>query len=934
MVNREIFFGPFRFDGATQTLWDGNVPVRLGARALAILQTLLETPGVTVSRSTLIKSAWPGLHVDQSNLRVQIWGLRKALRDYGGAIQADPSQGYRFDADVLVKKPAPPGSEGQPRFGIPGIIVKPIGREAAADGIHDLFRSRRLVTILGSGGIGKTTIALQVANDRAASYADGVCFVDLGRIPSTDLVYAALANAIGLRVTDWPGLEHIVLGLHDRRMLLILDCCEHVLGPVARLVEALLVSAAHVDVLVTTREPLQLDDEAVWRLAPLTVPPKAAETQADDIKTYSSVQLFLKCLHQRAAKLHFDNRSAAAVAEICRRLDGIPLAIEIAASIAAVLGLEEALRSLDEKSSMINVDRRSVVPRQRSLFSTIDWSYNLLSKAEQFALRQIACFAGTFSLDAGIAVASGDQLSVSAAHDAITGLSRRSLLSFDPESTYAEYRLLDTTRAYVAQLDFSEGDIAQRRHAEYFLRLLDDIDWDLYDDASENARMRGYLDEVRVALDWTFSFDPQLGVRLAIAAERLWLALTSLVQGVPYLTKAFHLVDGSSAFDATVRPRLLVSLASAQVYLPGFEGASLYERAWQAAQAAEDDFLELRALYGIIQSTLLTRRQATHYLDAFAKAAERSNNPDVHYLLQRISAFNDFENSAIRSAHQRFETFLQDCPSISRSAYLYFGGIDSFISCKIGLALAKHYMGYCEQALSLSNTAIDEAEAKGHLTTTYFVLGQGATWVNISSGEFERARSCLQKLEEVSRHYRPWHAVAEAFRALLLRYADGDARSSERILTSCLADEFIIKTGSLHPILWVELADARRIIGDLDGAESALAKAMSQCLGPADVRLIGKHHPILAKVLIARNRLGDVDTARELFSQAIELSKQHDFYLYECEAAVGLAEFELEAGRPQAARKALIDLLSNLQDRSRVPFLARAQTILAGINAP
>ncbi|MGM4891478.1 ATP-binding protein [Tardiphaga sp. 839_C3_N1_4] len=933
MVNREIFFGPFRFDAATRTLWDGGVPVRLGARALAILQVLLEAPGATVSRSALIRSAWPSLHVDQSNLRVQISGLRKALRDYGAAIQADPSQGYRFDANV-VKEPVIRRSENQPRFGIPGIVVRPIGREAAADGIHELLSSRRLVTILGSGGIGKTTIALQVANDRAANYADGAYFIDLGRISSTDVVYTALANAIGLRVTDWPGIEQIVLALRDRRMLLILDCCEHVLGPVAKLVASFLAKTAYVDILITTREPLQLDDEAVWRLAPLTVPPKAAEAHTDNIKTYSSVQLFLKCLHQRAAKLHFDDSQAAAVAEICRRLDGIPLAIEIAASIAAVLGFEETLRSLNEKSSVINVDRRSTVPRQRSLFSTIDWSYNLLSEAEQSALRHIACFAGTFSLDAGIAVASSDQLCASAARDAIIGLSHRSLLSSDPDSIHAEYRLLDTTRAYIAQLDFPGSDMAQRRHAEYFLRLLDGIDWDLYDETSENTKMRGYLDEVRVALDWAFSSDPELGVKLVIAAERLWLALTSLVQGVPYLTRAFHLVDDSSAFDAAVRPRLLVSLASAQVYLPGFEGASLYERAWHAAQAAEDDFLELRALYGIIQNMLLTRRQAMRHLDAFAKAAERSNAPDVHYLLQRITAFNDFETSAIRSAHERFEMFLQDCPSISRSAYLYFGGIDSFISCKIGLALAKHYMGYCEQALSLANTAVDEAEAKGHLTTTYFTLAQGATWVNISSGDFHRARSCLQKLEEVSRHYRPWHAVAEAFRALLLKYADGDAGSAERILTSCLADEFIIKTGSLHPILWVELADARRIVGDLDGAESALLKAMSQCLGPSDVRLIGKHHPILAKVLIARNRPGDVDTACELFRQAIGLSKLHDFYLYECEAAVGLAELELNMGRPWVARNALIDLLSNLQDRSRVPFLSRAQSILAGINGP
>ena len=171
MVNRETFFGPFRFDADTRTLWDGIVPVRLGARALAILQVLLEAPGRTVSRSTLIKNAWPGLHVDQSNLRVQISGLRKALRDYGGAIQADPPQGYRFDADVVAKKPAPPRSKNQPRYGIPGIVVKPIGREAAADGIHELFNNRRLVTILSAAdGVPIDQIARVLRVNRVSTY--------------------------------------------------------------------------------------------------------------------------------------------------------------------------------------------------------------------------------------------------------------------------------------------------------------------------------------------------------------------------------------------------------------------------------------------------------------------------------------------------------------------------------------------------------------------------------------------------------------------------------------------------------------------------------------------------------------------------------------------------------------------------------------------
>lgn len=936
MARREILFGPFRFDAVARTLWDGSIPVRLGSRAAAILGALLDTPGASVSRDALIQSAWPGLHVDQTNLRVQISGLRKALREYGGSIRADPSRGYRFDADVVVAEPAARPVESPRRFGVPGMVVKPIGREAEAAGIRELFKSRRLVTILGAGGVGKTTLALQIANDRAARYAHGACFADLGRISSADLVYSALASTIELRLTEWPRIDHIVSALRDRRVLLVLDCCEHVLDPVARLVKSLLCQTAHVDILVTTREPLLLEEEAIWKLAPLAIPPEAAQTLARDIKTYSSVQLFLKCVDQRGTNLHVDDRTAAAVSEVCRRLDGIPLAIEIAASMTAVFGLQQVLRSLDEQSSLINValDRRSTVPRQRSLSSTIDWSYHLLSKEEQSALRRIACFAGGFSIEAGIAVTSGGQDVADDAREAIVGLSRRSLLSSDSHAATAEYRLLDTTRAYVAQLDAPAGerDMAQRRHAEYFLRLLDAIDWDLYDAQSESAKMRAYLDEVRAALEWAFDRDPELGVRLVLAAEKLWLALTSLVQGVPYLTKALQYVDGQPNADATVRCRLLVSLASAQVYLPGFEGASLYERAWHAAQIAKDDFAELRALYGIIQNLLLTRRPATPYLDALGKAVQRSDDPNVHYLLQRISAFNDFETSAIRSAQQGFEAFLHDCPSISRSAYLYFGGIDSFISCKIGLALAKYYMGYCEQALSLSATAVDEAEAQGHLTTKYFTLAQGALWVHISSGQFGRARSYLERLEQISRQYRPWQAIAEAFRALLLKYASDDAGTAVRILTSCLTDEFIVKTGSLHPILWIELADSRRLTGDLDGANAALEKAMNQCHGPSDVRLIGKHNSILARVLMARNRSGDLDTARELLRHAIALSRARDFYLYECEATVGLAELELLAGRPLAARDALINLLANVQDRGDVPFLARARTILIEID--
>ncbi|MGA7807261.1 hypothetical protein, partial [Bradyrhizobium sp.] len=493
-----------------------------------------------------------------------------------------------------------------------------------------------------------------------------------------------------------------------------------------------------------------------------------------------------------------------------------------------------------------------------------------------------------------------------------------------------EYRLLETTRAYAAQASNLPGEReqARERHARYFLRLLENQDWETYNPAVERVTMRGYLDEVRAALDWAFSANPSLGTRLVLAAERMWLELTSLAQGVSHLTMALRFVDLNPHEDATMRCRILVSLASAQVYIPGRQDTSLYEHAWQAAQVAGNDFLELRALYGIIQARLLTRVTASYHIDAFAAVCERSNDPVARKFLLRWSAFNDAELSEIKSAVAKFEAFLKDEQPISKVTSLYFGGIDSTISCKVGLAQAKHYLGYSDQARSLLDSTVAEAENLGHATTLYFVLAQGATWVNLSYGDFQRVNAYLRKLEDVVALYRPWRVVVDCFRALLLRDESGNFSEAERLLVQSLQEPFILKTGTLHPILWIELADTRRMLGDLDGARAAAKRAMSQCLGDGDARLIGKHNSVLGKILMARNRAGDLDKARALFANAIELTRARDIYLLECEAAVGLAELELQAGRRGQARTMLTRLLARRGDRERVPGLAQAQRLL------
>lgn len=513
-------------------------------------------------------------------------------------------------------------------------------------------------------------------------------------------------------------------------------------------------------------------------------------------------------------------------------------------------------------------------------------------------------------------------------------MANKSFLGVNHQINPPEYRLLETTRVYAAQSG-SAGDRARahERHARYFLNLLERKDWDAHDSATEGARLRGYIDEVRVALDWAFSVNPELGMALVLAAERLWLEFTSLAQGAPHLAMALRFADSNPDVGPAVRSRVLVALAAAQVYVPGLEGASLYEHAWRAAQIARDDFLELRALYGIIQGQLLTRRPATPYIDAFAAVCKRSNDPVMSRLLLRWSAFQALELSDMKRADRKFEAFLNAPSAIPRTVSRYFGGIDSITSCKVGLGLAKYYLGYSDQARSLLASTVSEAESQGHVTTLYFVLAQGAIWANLASGDFERVRIYLGKLEAVSTLYRPWRVLVDVFQALLIREEANDFLTAERSLTRSLQDGFILKTGTLHPVLWVELADTRRSLGDLEGAEAAARQAMTQCIGDRDGRLLGRHNPVLAKILVARNRPGDLDAARHLFKSTIDLTRSLDIYFHECEATVGLAELELTAGRPAEARAALTQLLAGLGDRESVPGLARARELLDEANA-
>src|SRR5437868_6129436 len=372
MDGQAVVFGPFRLLAAERLLLEGAQPVRLGSRAFDILATLLQRPGEVIGKDELISLTWPKTFVDDANLKIQISALRRALGDGQGGrryIATIPGRGYKFVAPVRFEKPA----EASPAatiasataHNLPLAATRMIGREEVVATLVSRLSRERLLTIVGAGGIGKTTLALAVAERMIADYEHGVWLADLSPVGDPRLVPSAVATVLGLEVRTENPLPGLVAGLRDRRMLLLLDNCEHVIEAAASLTAAVLIGAPGVNILATSREPLGVAGEGEHRLGPLSNAPSSRLTAAE-AEVFPAVQLFVERVTATVEDFALTDANAPLVVEICRRLDGLPLAIEFAAPRVEVLGVEGLAARLDD-TLLLGVRRRMAMPRHRTM---------------------------------------------------------------------------------------------------------------------------------------------------------------------------------------------------------------------------------------------------------------------------------------------------------------------------------------------------------------------------------------------------------------------------------------------------------------------------------------------------------------------------------------------------------------------------------------
>jgi predicted ATPase/DNA-binding winged helix-turn-helix (wHTH) protein len=475
VVHRKLRFGPFELSIGERVLRrDGRV-LPIGDRALDILTYLADRSGEVIAKQVLIDHVWSDVTVEEGSLRVHVAAIRKALGDgqFGNRYIANiKGRGYSFVGTVV---PLAGGTENRnAKFSPQGMLpVRPImmiGRETVVSEVSDKLRNERFVTLLGPGGIGKTTIALAVARAVAEEFAGKVHFVDLESLTDPRHVAGAVATSLGLALKSKdPALELVDL-VRSQKLLIVLDSCEHVIETVALLAEQLYQESEQIHLLTTSRELLKVGGEHCCRVLPLDFPSDGSEQTANAVLRYPAAQLLVLRVAARAGSFVLTDEEAPFVAEMCRKLDGIPLAIELVAGLVAALGIKNTVARLVSRLELLRLSHRTAVPRHRTLKATLDWSYNLLSGGERIVLRRIAPFVGHFSLEGARYVAGELGIGTGEIFDAIAGLVEKSLIATRLNEGQAEYRLLDTTRAYALKRleEHAELDAVSRRHAEYF----------------------------------------------------------------------------------------------------------------------------------------------------------------------------------------------------------------------------------------------------------------------------------------------------------------------------------------------------------------------------------------------------------------------------------------------------------------------------------
>ncbi|WP_423372285.1 ATP-binding protein [Burkholderia sp. LMG 32019] len=941
-----IQIGTLSVDFEQRDIRHHGASLRIGARALDILEVLHRANGSIVSKDDIMDAVWPGLIVEENRLQVHVATLRKALGADRGLIKTVPGRGYLLIANPAVAHEATPRAAALPAD--PVATARPVplvGRQAEIGQIVDMLERAPVVTLVGAGGIGKTSLAGRVAHELRERSGERVLFVALASAATRDDVLLAIAAELGLGTDGVPGIDRIAEAFAASPALIVLDNAEHVVDLVADFVDTLTSRAPSLRVLATSREPLHISAEAVFRVSPLAVP--EGGTPVDEIVRHSAVELFLARIRAATPDCEVDAAGIRLVGDICRRLDGLPLAIELAAARVATLGLEIVAARLDDRLNLLTGGLRSALPRHQTLRATFDWSYVLLDAAARSLFRRMACFVGPFTFDAAREVAMDPGMSAAETIAVLGELVAKSLVTVEFHGAQARYRLTESTRAYAFEKLHNEGefDVVAERHARY-------------EREQGEARMPPQAPDLaspRVAAGVSAPREPVAAEPRVREADALALALLEPARMRECAQPARRALDAIEAgdaggIDAAREMRLRAAYATALLHTDGdtHAAAAMWDRTLVLAGRIGDEAFDACALVGL-WNTMLTRsdiHESLRYATRFERAAERRGDRPQRLLANAMVATSLHYFGEHAQARERLEAATAELavagePSCAEAAL----GIDVATLGRTMLTRLVWMQGDPEYAMRLAAQAVESARRTGSGPALCVVLGAAAVPIALRYGDHDVISDYLGTLRST--------AEANGF-DIWLSHAEG------------LAGQFDMQAGHpgaglarLEPALRrIEASGFRRLLAPLvvayaEGltrtgrAAEACAKldaTLARCRAHGEHLFVPELLRARGLAMLEQARTADPDVAiayeadghRHLLA-GIHTANGQGAAMWALRGTLDLADHLIERGRTGQASSLVANLSGHFDPQSRafdVRRLARLQNFVRPEPAP
>ena len=948
-----VAFGRFQvWPHRREVLADGQ-PIKLGGRAFDVLMALIEARGEVVGKDTLMSRVWADRVVEAHNLEAQISALRAAFGSDRDLIRTVSHRGYQFTGEIRVLSGSPDeravagmAAAVRPPTNLPAPVSELIGRDDGLQELLSLVAAHRLVTLTGAGGIGKTRLACAAARQILPRFADGVWLAEFSPLSDPGLVPATVAAAVGLELGGGEAsAQRVAQALAERPLLLLLDTCEHVIDAAAGLAEAVMRAGSAVHVIATSREPLRVEGEWTYPVPPLDLPAEHAEA-GDDPLRYGAVRLFIE--RARAAQLHFvaDRRLAALIAAICRRLDGIPLAIELAASRAAVLGVEEVATGLDDLFRLLTGGRRTALPRHQTLRATLDWSYELLSEPERVVLRRLGVFAGAFSLEAARAVVASAELAPSEVIDDLANLVAKSLVAAEVDGTVAHYRLLDTTRAYALEKLAESGEFERTAslHATHYCSVLVRAGAEAGTKPLDEwlGTYGRQIDDVRKALDWAFSpsGDPKLGVALAAAALPLWMHLSLMNECRSRVEQAISCLPSGPDRSPRLEMQLFQALGAVLLTIEdsGFAAESALRHALGIAESLDETDYQLRILW-CSWAHALNRgafSEALALADRFRHLATRSTDLFDPLNGERMRGFALHFLGDQDNARRLIEYMLSRYVAPAHRFHIIRFQGDQKIAARAILVQILWLQGFVDQALETNETNVEEAGVLNHTLSLCNALTKAACPVSLMANDLPAAERFIGMLTARSaRDGLPpvWNMIGNCFKAIL-SIKQGAVSAGLDLLGTTLAVLPESRFSLRYPWVLGEYADGMRLDGRISDGLRTIEEALE--MSERDEELWCRPELLRIKGELLQSQGGTIadQTAEQHFLQSIDWARRQGALSWELRGATSLARLQCDQGRSADALALLQPVYDQFTEGFDAADLKSAKALLDALAEP